>query len=141
MQLPFILLPLFVQIALTLALGIWLAELRRRDFKSGAVHPSRIALREPVWPPGTMQASYAFSNQFELPVLFYVLTILSIITHQAGVVFVVLAWVFVLSRIVQAYVHVTSNNVNLRGGFFGIGATVLLIMWVIFAFRIAFGLT
>jgi hypothetical protein len=141
MQLPFILLPLFVQVALTLALGVRLAILRGQDFKSGAVRAPNIALREPNWPPRTMQASYAFSNQFELPVLFYVLTILSIMTHLADLVFVVLAWVFVLSRIAQAYVHVTNNNIHLRGGFYGIGATVLLIMWVIFAFRILFGLS
>ncbi len=59
------------------------------------------------------QFAYAFSNQFELPVLFYVLTILSIITHHADLVFVVLAWIFVIFRVLQAYVHVTSNNVAL----------------------------
>ena len=140
MSIQAILLPLFVEVALTLGLGIWLAMLRGRDFKSGAVQPSSIALREPNWPPRTLQAAYAFSNQFELPVLFYLLTILSIITHHADLVFVVLAWVFVLSRLVQATVHVTSNVVHLRGTFFGIGALVLIAMWVIFMVRILLGL-
>ena len=44
------------------------------------------------------KSRYAFSNQFELPVLFYVLTILAYVTHLAGVIFVVLAWIFVLFR-------------------------------------------
>ena len=98
MSIQAVLLPLFVEVALTLGLLLWLAELRRRDFKSGAVRPSQIALREPNWPVRTQQIAYSFSNQFELPVLFYVLTILEIITRHADLVFVVLAWIFVLTR-------------------------------------------
>ena len=64
------------------------------------MHPSKIALREPNWPARTQQVANCFSNQFELPVLFYVLTILEIITRHADVVFVVLAWIFVLARLV-----------------------------------------
>src|SRR5664279_101714 len=140
MSIPTILLPLFVEVALTLGLLLWLAEVRRRDFKSGAVDPSRIALREPNWPVRTLQVAYSFSNQFELPVLFYVLTILEIITRHADLIFVVLAWIFVLMRIGQAYVHTTSNVVMRRGGFYVVGALVLIAMWIIFAVRILLGL-
>ena len=72
----------------------------------------------------------SFSNQFELPVLFYVLTILAYVTHHAGILFVVLAWVFVIFRLLHAYVHVTSNIVRLRGAFFGVSAVALAIMWI-----------
>ena len=139
MPIQFVLLPLFVQVVLTLGLGIYLAFLRGGDIRSG-VRPENIALREPNWRPRAMQVSYAFSNQFELPVLFYVLTILSLMTRHADFLFVVLAWVFVLSRLAQAYIHVTSNNIRLRGSFFGIGALVLTIMWVVFIVRILLGL-
>jgi len=140
MSMQTILLPLFVEVALTLCLLLWLAELRRRDFKSGAVRPSQIALREPNWPVRTQQVAYSFSNQFELPVLFYVLTILEIMMRHADLVFVVLAWIFVLMRIAQAYVHTTSNVVLRRGSFYVVGALVLIIMWVIFMVRILLGL-
>jgi hypothetical protein len=73
-------------------------------------------------------------------VLFYVLTILSMITHHADIVFLVLAWIFVLSRLVHAYVHTTSNRVMLRGAFYGIGAFALAIAWLIFIVRILAGL-
>ena len=49
--------------------------------------------------------------------------------------FVVLAWVFVIFRLLQAYVHVTSNKVRLRGVFFGVSALALAIMWIIFIVR------
>jgi len=127
-----ILLPLFVEVILTFGLLIWLAPLRARDFSSGAVRAEDVALREPNWSKRSMQVSYAFSNQFELPVLFYVLTILAFITHLAGVVFVVLAWIFVIFRLLHAYVHVTNNKIRLRGSMYGIAAIALILNWVIY---------
>jgi hypothetical protein len=73
-------------------------------------------------------------------VLFYVLTILEIITKHADLLFVILAWIFVVMRILQAGVHVTNNNVRVRGGFYGVGAIVLLIMWIIYIVRILLAL-
>jgi hypothetical protein len=127
-----ILLPLFVEVILTFLLLFWLAPLRARDFNAGVSRQDNIALREPNWAPRTLQVAYAFSNQFELPVLFYVLTILAYITHLAGVVFVVLAWIFVVFRYLQAYVHVTSNKVRLRGAFFAVSAIALAVNWAIY---------
>ena len=72
--------------------------------------------------------------------LFYVLTILSIITHHADFLFVVLAWIFVLLRIAHAYIHVTSNRISVRGPVFGLGLLVLMVMWIIFIVRILAGL-
>ena len=117
---------------LTFLLLFWLAPLRTRDFNAGVARQDNIALREPNWSPRALQVGYAFSNQFELPVLFYVLTILAYVTHLAGVIFVVLAWIFVIFRILQAYVHVTSNRVQLRGAFYGIAALALAINWLIY---------
>ena len=132
MSVQAILLPLFVEVILTFVLWGWLARLRVGGLKAGVVRPQDIALREPNWPPQTLQVSNSFANQFELPVLFYVLTILAYVTHLAGIVFVVLAWIFVLFRIAHAYVHVTSNNINVRGPLYGISAIALLVMWIIY---------
>jgi hypothetical protein len=131
-----VLLPLFAEVILTFLLLFTLAPLRTRDFTTGVTRPENIALREPNWSRRTLQIGYSYSNQFELPVLFYVLTILAYFTHRAGVVFVALAWIFVIFRYLQAYVHVTSNKVRLRGSFFIISAIVLAIMWVVYMVEI-----
>jgi hypothetical protein len=132
MSVQSILLPLFVEVILTFVLGGGLAVMRGRDFKSGVARYDNITLREPNWSKGALQFSYSFSNQFELPVLFYVLTILEYVTHLAGILFVVLAWIFVIFRILHAGVHVTSNNIKLRGPLYGVAAIVLIVMWVIY---------
>jgi len=90
--------------------------------------------------PRATQFANSFANQFELPLLFYVLTILEILTHHADVLYVVLAWIFVATRVMQAMIHVSSNNVRLRGAWYGIGALVLVTMWLIYIVRILLAL-
>jgi hypothetical protein len=136
MPIKFVLLPLFAEVVLTFAVMFGMMVLRTSAILRRETRYEDIALREPNWPKRSRQFAYAFGNQFELPVLFYVLTILSIITRQADVVFVVLAWVFVVFRWLQAAVHVTGNDVRLRGAAYGIGAIVVVIMWAIFMVRI-----
>jgi hypothetical protein len=139
MSLQAVLLPLFVEVILTFALWVWMAALRTRDFSSGLVCPENIALREPNWSKHTTQLANAFSNQFEVPVLFYVLTILAYVTHHAGYLFVALAWIFVIFRLLHAFVHVTSNIVRLRGSLYAVATVVLAIMWAIYIVEVLTG--
>jgi hypothetical protein len=127
-------------VLLTLVLGYLLFIARASALRSREVRWKDIALGEPAWPPHAIQRANAFRNQFELPVLFYLLTILAIITRHADLLFVVLAWIFVLTRIAHAYIHVTSNYVPRRGIVYGVGGVVLIVMWLIFMVRILLGL-
>ena len=140
MTLPMMLAPLFVLVLMTFVIGFLLAGLRGPALTRGEVRPEQVSLREPNWPSRALQVGYSFQNQFELPLLFYVLTILAIISKHADFLFVVMAWIFVLTRLAHAYVHCTSNNLRVRGSLFGIGALVLMIMWLIFMVRIMLGL-
>ena len=136
MSLRFVLLPLLVQVALTFVLLFTTGNLRWRALTTGEVHPKDIALREQNWPKRATQFANAYQNQLELPILFYVLTILELITRQADILFVLLSWVFVLLRFAQVYIHVTHNRVRRRGMVFGASALVLLVMWIAFTIRI-----
>ena len=140
MSIQAVLLPLFVQVLLTFVLGFWAAAVRIGAVRRGEARPRDIALREPNWPPRVLQVVYAFQNQLELPLLFYVLTILAWNTRHADLIFVLLAWVFVVLRLMHAYVHVTSNNLRWRASFFIASAIVLAVMWAIFILRILLGL-
>lgn len=125
--------PVFVQVGLTLFIIFWLGLERRRQLKAGKVEPDAIALSTSGWPPRLRQIGNCFSNQFELPVLFYVVVILAVETHKANLSFVVLEWLFVATRIWHAAIHMTSNDVAKRGRAFGFGVLALVAMWFIFA--------
>lgn len=136
MSVPSILLPLFVQVGLVMVLAGIMAARRLALVRSGSVRRSELSMGERAWPPPAQQASNAFSNQFELPVLFYVLVILALLTRKADLLFVVLSWAFVATRIVHAAVYVTSNDVPKRFTAFIAGAFLLSVMWIVFAIRI-----
>jgi hypothetical protein len=136
MSVASLLVPVFVQVALTLALMGWMASHRVTAIRSGAVRPRDIALREPNWPARATQIANCFHNQFELPVLFYVLVALILITRTNSTEFVLLAWAFVITRLVHAFIHTTSNRVDRRFYAMAAGMAILVVMWIIFAVRI-----
>jgi hypothetical protein len=136
---PAILLPVFVQVALTFALLIWTGSRRLRAVRAREVRPSDVSIGEKNWPPPAQKAGNTFSSQFEVPVLFYVLVVLAIVTRKADLLFVVLSWVFVLTRFVHAGIYLTTNYVPHRFGAFLAGVLVLGAMWIIFAARIMTG--
>ena len=139
MTLPMILAPLFVLVLMTLVLGFWLPMVSVPLLRRGEVQPQDVNLRQLNWPRPIQQINNCYTNQFEQPVLFYLLTVLAIISKHADLLFVVMAWIYVLARLAHAYIHV-SNNLRVRGALFIIGALVLAIMWLIFMVRIMLGL-
>ncbi|WP_407526572.1 MAPEG family protein [Methylobacterium oryzisoli] len=136
MSVQAVLAPVFVQVLLTFWLLIWTGRARFAAARSGAVAVGDIALGERSWPAPVQQVSNAFANQFELPVLFYALTALALVTRKADLAFVVMAWIFVLTRIGHAAVYATTNTVIRRFQVFLAGALVLMAMWLVFAARI-----
>jgi hypothetical protein len=136
MSVEAILMPMFVQVALTFVLLFWMLALRLRAIRRGQVRPDQVALREPHWPPHVQQVGNAFHNSVELPVLFYVVVLLALMTKTLDVTIYVLMWMFVLSRILHAGVHVTSNRLAHRTPMFLIGAIALALIWVIVIARV-----
>src|SRR5919109_2171060 len=127
MTLQAILVPMFVQVGLTFVLLFWMGALRMRALRLGQVNPEQVRLREPNWPARVTQIANAFHNQLELPVLFYVVVLLALVTETLDVVLLLLSWMFVLARLIHAYVHVTSNRLDRRTGIFAVSMIALFL--------------
>ena len=56
---------------------------------------------EPNWPERTTQIGNCFRNQFEVPVLFYVLIALALPLRHADLFIVLMSWVFVVTRFAE----------------------------------------
>ena len=136
MSISAVILPVLVQVGLTLILLFWMGRTRVGHLRKGEVKVRDIALGERNWPNRVTQIQNAYHNQFELPVLFYALVALALITRKADMLFVVMSWVFVVSRLVHAAIHTTSNKISLRFMAFVVGVLILAAMWIIFAVRI-----
>src|SRR5581483_1566101 len=134
-----VLLPVFVEVALTLGLLFWVGSMRVAAVRSGLVKTRDIALREPNWPPHLLRVANAYQSQLELPVLFYLVSVLALFTGRASLLLVVLAWLFVVSRLLHALIHVSTNNVPRRFFVFLAGAILVSLMWLVFAADLVFG--
>ena len=128
MSISAVILPVLVQVGLTFILLFWMGRSRLATLKSGELKVKDIALGERVWPKRILQVQNSYHNQFELPVLFYALVALALITRKADMLFVVMSWMFVVSRLVHAAIHVTSNKVSLRFMAFLVGVLILAAM-------------
>lgn len=77
-----------------------------------------------------------FSNLLEMPVLFYVLVVLLMlfrIEHQS---LMLLAWIFVILRLIHTIIHISYNHPIHRFLLFFCSNIVLLAMWFYFIYRI-----
>ena len=91
---------------------------------------------QPGWPERATAIGNCFSNQFEIPVLFYVLIALALPLRHADLIIVMLSWVFVVTRFAHVGIFVTSNDVRTRSLAWFSGVLVLFAMWVYFALKI-----
>ena len=136
MSVQMVLLPVFVLIGLTFALLLGMASARTRAIRGREVGIKDIALGQQNWPTRATQIGNCFKNQFELPLLFYILIALALPLRHADLVIVMLSWVFVVTRFAHAGIFVTSNNVQHRSLAWFAGVLVLFAMWVYFALKI-----
>jgi hypothetical protein len=77
-----------------------------------------------------------FQEQFELPVLFYAGTAFALVTRNVDMAMFLLAWIFVLSRLVHAAVHLGSNVIMWRGSAYLVGFAALVGLWGLLAVRV-----
>ncbi|MBW9063842.1 MAPEG family protein [Rhizobium herbae] len=128
--------PVIAQVALIHAVYFLMLKRRMRAVRAG------LARAQDYWVPAiepapSATAARSLINQFELPVLFFLVCILLYLTAGVNHAVLALAWLFVLSRFAHAYVHVTSNRLKLRQRFFVTGFVLNAVLWVLFAAHIA----
>src|ERR1700694_3357494 len=136
MSVQMFLLPVFVLVGLTFALLLWMAGARRQALVDGEAKIRDIALGQSHWPTRATQIGNCFSNQFELPLLFYILIALALPLRHADLFIVLMSWVFVVTRFVHAGIFVTSNDLKHRWLVWFPGVLVLFAMWFYFALKI-----
>lgn len=128
--------PVFVLIALTFVLLFRMAFARIGAIANKDTTMADIAVDATAYPKPVLQVANAFHNQLQMPVLFYVLVAFTLILKQSDTVMVVLAWIFVASRLLHAYIHSTHNRVRTRFNAFAFGVVTLMVMWAYFAVKV-----
>ena len=124
--------PLVVQCLLILWLFVRLGIVKARAREAGEIDPSLTSIDNDAWPIYVRKVSNNIRNQFQLPVLFSVVLLAFFGLEAVDMVVLVLAAVFVLSRLIHTYIHIGRNHVPTRTRVFTIGyfSLVGLVIWL-----------
>lgn len=76
-----------------------------------------------------------YMNLLELPVLFYVASLMFFVTGKVDALVLGVGWTYVGLRVVHSAIHLTYNRVMHRLTPFAISNAVLIAYWVIFFIR------
>jgi len=128
--------PVLVQVLLSLLIYVHLIRVKVREMKAGNVNMERRGLHEDAWPDSVLQINNNIRNQFELPVLFYVLSFTLWALDDVYWKALTAATLFVLSRIAHAYFHLRSNYMPNRRRAFTVGWWILAFMAALVAWEL-----
>lgn len=129
-------LPVLLQIFLTLTIYCALVLAKIRAVRAGEVDAARRALHNDAWPEYVQKISNSIRNQFELPVLFYVLTFALVELNAVGIIAIVVAWAFVLSRLIHAWIHTGPNIVLMRRNVFLLGVLAIFALSALLLYEV-----
>ena len=125
-----ILYPLLAHILLVLSLYILLIMRKSKAIKAKAVDFNKTALSNKAWPEDVVQVSNNLDNQFESPLIFYGLCIITLLVGAVNSFAIGLSVAYVVFRYIHAYVHVGTNYVPHRLRAFALSLFMMLLLLV-----------
>lgn len=129
-----ILWPAIAQFALIACCYLWLGITRRRAVSSGAVVSTD-------FPPGVAEpdasatARRHLANQYELPILFFVVIGFLFGVNGTSILEVIVAWLFVASRVIHTMASL-NGPLALRHVSFLVGFLLVCFLWLDLSVRI-----
>lgn len=123
--------PVFALAGWTGGVLILVGVRRIRAGLAEGISPREYALGESSRVPARVTlANRNYMNLLELPVLFYVACIVGHVSAAASPLAVVLAWAYVVLRVVHSLIHLSFNHVMARFAAFATSNVVLVALWV-----------
>ncbi len=88
-------------------------------------------------PDGVRLPNRNFMNLLEVPVLFYIGSVVAFLTGQVDALVMSLAWIYVGLRLGHSLIHLSYNNVLHRLVFFAASNVVISVMLMVLLYRLA----
>ncbi|MCH7506639.1 MAG: MAPEG family protein [Proteobacteria bacterium] len=126
-----LLIPLLALVFLTFLVWVYMYVTRVREIKRKSIDPQSLDTRVHGQALLTDSAAQAdnLKNLFELPVLFYVAVLLTLVLMIQDQLLVQLVWSYVALRYVHSLVHCTYNRVMHRFIAYAASCLVLMLIW------------
>ena len=129
--------PILAHVALVFFLYLLLLKRKLKAVKTTEVDLKATALNCKAWPDDSViKCSNNLDNQFQAPILFYVICAVLYGVQGVNQFTLFLAWTFVFSRYLHCSIHVGRNYVPHRMRVFACGIAVLVVMSAYAAYRL-----
>lgn len=128
--------PMLAHVLLVFIVYLVLAVRRTEAVRSRGAPVSAYRQRA-TEPESSMTAANNLMNQFEAPVLLHVACLAFHAIGAVSPVALALAWLFVASRYVHAFIHLTTNKLKHRSYSFRVGVALLALLWIWFALKLS----
>ena len=106
--------PVFATMLLTIVVWVYMYVRRIHFLYSINIRPEQLARHGElarISPPAVSNPSDNLKNLFEMPVLFYTLSLYLFVSKQVDTGYVVAAWIFFLFRVLHSSIHCTFNAI------------------------------
>jgi len=125
--------PMGALVGLTFLVLLLIPIVRFRAAFAGRVRREDFALGESARVPADVSLpNRNYMNLLELPILFYVLCLVVLVTRKIDVTLLSLSWLYVGIRAIHSAIHILYNNVFHRLAAFATSNVVLIAMWIYF---------
>ena len=132
------LIPLLIIVLLNIILIFRLIYMATAYTVNKKIRPSQFRIYEGEFPDRLLSARQQYQNMFEIPILFYLLCLLNIFFNNYSQMDIILAWGFVLFRIIHFFIRLQNQkNINIipRTLVFVVSLIFLTIGWMLFVLR------
>ena len=125
-----LLMPVFGMVLLTIGIALWMLKLRYKAVLEDGVTAKYFKLnRGAKLPEYLIKVTQHYENLFETPILYYLVVVLVLVLNVNDTFYVGLSWVYLLTRLVHAYIHTISNRLKYRKYSFMASSIILVILW------------
>ncbi|QUI61138.1 hypothetical protein GSF04_00950 [Pseudoalteromonas sp. A22] len=122
---------LFLQTLLTLVIMVIMGKRRFKAAREKQIQFDQFkTMALDNAPEEVILASRNFTNQFEIPVLFFVVSLAALAMKLVTLWFSIFALLFVINRIAHAYVHIGSNHIRTRFRLYLAGCAFIVLQWI-----------
>ncbi|HET9046725.1 MAG TPA: MAPEG family protein [Casimicrobiaceae bacterium] len=132
-----ILFPLLAYVLLTAIVALLMYRRRVGEMRTRRIHPQQVAsAAQMATRLEDTGAADNFRNLFETPLLFVAAVLTIYAAPLTSVPYVVLAWLYVVTRVVHSIIHCTYNKVMHRLQAFVASLVVVWVMWAMLAYEL-----
>ncbi len=128
---PLLIFPMAVYVFYMVGFAGFMFLSRVRGIQTGEISPKYFKVYIGDCPSERLELiAQHYENQFEVPLLFLITCTIFLSLDIVSTTTLVLAWTFVVSRGLHAWIHLGRNNIRQRAAAFSVGWISILFLWV-----------